>query len=458
MNSIRRRLLSILLGSFAAGWLVLSVLSYFSARHEIEELFDAQLAQAARVLLGLTLHEIEEEGAKAEGQQLPVVIDPALSGHQYEEKIAFQIWMGHTLLLRSPNAPLEPLSLSAGYSDRLVGDKPWRVFSLVDTDRALKIDVGEHYDVRNELIYDILRDLSWPLLFTLPFLAVAIGAGITRGLAPLRRTTAEITRRSPQQLAPLDAHDTPLEVQPLVAALNDLLGRLQDALDGERRFTANASHELRTPLAGLKAQAQVALRANDAAQRQQALTQIVQGVDRASHLLEQLLLLARLDPAGASVRYVVTPLAPLAREVLAELAPNAVAKRIDLSLDGDDTHAVLADRTALAVLLRNLIDNAIRYTDAGGQVQVRISATAGRVTLAVRDTGPGIAPDQRALVLERFYRIAGSSGPGCGLGLSIVKRIAELHGATFELVDAVPGPGLEARVSLSAVATAPLPV
>lgn len=458
MTSIRRRLLAILLGSFAAGWLVLSVLAYFSARHEIEQLFDAQLAQAARVLLGLTLHEIEEESAKAEGQQLPVVIDAALSGHQYEEKIAFQIWMGTMLLLRSPNAPFEPLSLSAGYSDRLVNDKQWRVFSLVDTDRALKIDVGEHHDVRDELIYDILRDLSWPLLFTLPLLAVAIGAGITRGLAPLRRTTAEIAQRSPQQLAPLDVHDTPLEVQPLVAALNGLLGRLRSALDGERRFTANASHELRTPLAGLKTQAQVALRANDAAQRQQALTQIVQGVDRASHLLERLLLLARLDPTGASARYVVTPLAPLARDVLAELAPNAIAKHIDLSLDGDDTHVVLAERTALAVLLRNLVDNGIRHTNAGGQVQVSISAAAGRVTLTVRDTGPGIAPDQRALVLERFYRIAGGSGPGCGLGLSIVKRIAELHGATFELADAVPGPGLEVRVSLPAVATAPLPV
>lgn len=446
MTSIHRRLLSILLATFAIGWLALALLSYFSARHEIEELFDAELAQSARVLLGLTLHEIEEERAKGEGGQLPVAIDPTLAGHQYEEKIAFQIWAGSTLLLRSPNAPVEPLSLSAGYSDRSIGADPWRVFSLIDTDRSIKIDVGEHYAVRDDLIYDILRDLSWPLLFTLPFLAFAIGGGIRRALAPLAATTREIRRRSPEQLAPLDAHDAPAEVWPLVDALNDLLGRLQAALDGERRFTANASHELRTPLAGLKAQAQVALRAGDDAQRRQALSQIVSGVDRATHLLEQLLMLARLDPDSTGARYEVIAPAPVAREVIAELALAAVAKGIDLSFDNGGDAKILADRTAFAVLLRNLVDNAICYSDAGGRVRIRIATVDGHVELVVCDAGPGIAPEQRLRVLERFYRVAGASGAGCGLGLSIVKRIAELHGATLALADAAPGPGLEVRV------------
>jgi len=454
VTSIRRRLLTILLATFAVGWLALAVLSYFSARHEIEELFDAELAQSARVLLGLTLHEIEEEEGETGGRhQPPVVIKPELDGHAYEEKIAFQIWLGPRLLLRSPNAPIEPLSLSAGYSDRLVGDKPWRVFSLIDRDRSLKIDVGEHYTVRNELIYDILRDLSWPLVLTLPFLAFAIGNGITRSLAPLEATTAEIGRRSPQQLAPIDLRDTPAEVRPLVEALNDLLGRLQSAFEGERRFTANAAHELRTPLAGLKAQAQVALRASDDGQRRQALTQIVEGVDRATHLVEQLLMLARLDPDSASARYEVTALAPIARDAIAEQAPAALGKDIDLSLSEQGSDAVLGDRTALSVLLRNLIDNAIRYTDAGGQVQVSVTHANGHVVLAVRDSGPGVPPDQRPLVLERFYRAPGSGSSGCGLGLSIVKRIAELHGAALELIDAVPAPGLEVRVRFPAVAS-----
>ena len=455
MTSIRRRLLSILLATFAVGWLVLAVLSFFSARHEIEELFDAELAQSARVLLGLTLHEIEEAQTETgERHQPPVVIDAQLAGHKYEEKLAFQIWSGPMLLLRSPNAPTEPLSLSAGYSDRRVGGKPWRVFSLIDTDRSLKIDVGEHYDVRDELIYEILGDLSWPLVLTLPFLAFAIGGGITRALVPLKATAAEIGRRSPQQLSRIDARDTPVEVQPLVEALNDLLGRLQAAFEGERRFTANASHELRTPLAGLKAQAQVALRASDDGQRRQALTQIVQGVDRATHLVEQLLMLARLDPDSASARYEVTALVPIARDVIAEQAPAAVAKGVELSLSEQGHDAILADRTALSVLLRNLIDNAIRYTDAGGQVQVSVTNADDRVVLAVRDTGPGVPADQRPLVLERFYRVPGTGASGCGLGLSIAKRIVELHGATLELADAVPAPGLEVRVRFSAVAPA----
>ena len=446
MTSIHRRLLSILLATFAIGWLVLALLSYFSARHEIEDLFDAELAQSARVLLGLTLHEIEEERAKGEERELPVAIDSTLAGHQYEEKIAFQIWSGPTLLLRSPNAPLEPLSLSAGYSDRSIGAEPWRVFSLIDIERSIKIDVGEHYAVRNVLIYDILRDLSWPLLLTVPFLALAIGGGIRRALAPLAAATREIRRRSPQQLAPLDPHDAPTEVRPLVDALNDLLARLQAALDGERRFTANASHELRTPLAGLKAQAQVALRAGDDAQRRQALGQIVNGVDRATHLLEQLLMLARLDPDSAGARYDVIAPTPVARETVAELAPAAVAKGIDLSYDGGGDAKIRADRTLLGVLLRNLVDNAIRYTDAGGRVRVQTATLGDHVELVVRDTGPGIPPEQRSRVSERFYRIAGAGSAGCGLGLSIVKRIAELHGATLALADAMPGPGLEVRV------------
>lgn len=454
MTSIRRRLLLILLGTFAAGWLVLAVLSYFSARQEIEELFDAELAQSARVLLGLTLHEIEEEAGK--DQQLPVIIDPTLTGHAYEGKIAFQIWTGPTLLLRSPNAPREALSLSAGYSDRTIGDTAWRVFSLIDTQRSIKIDVGEHYAVRNALIYGILRDLSWPLVLTLPFLVFAIGAGIRRALVPLAATAGEIARRSPQQLNPLNARDSPAEVQPLVDALNDLLGRLQTAIEGERRFTANAAHELRTPLAGLKAQAQVALRANDDGQRRQALTQIVHGIDRATHLVGQLLMLARLDPDSASARYEVIALTPIAREVVAELAPTAVTKGIDIGIDSQPDGTVLADRTALTVLLRNLVDNAIRYTDAGGKIQLRIEFRDGRVALCVRDTGPGIPPEQRPLVLERFYRLHNADGIGCGLGLSIVKRIAELHGATLELIDAVPGSGLEVRVTFVAV-TAPNP-
>lgn len=452
MTSIRRRLLLILLGTFAAGWLVLAVLSYFSARQEIEELFDAELAQSARVLLGLTLHEIEEEAGK--DQQLPVVIDPTLTGHAYEGKIAFQIWMGSTLLLRSPNAPRdEALSLSAGYSDRIIGATAWRVFSLIDAGRSIKIDVGEHYAVRDALIFGILRDLSWPLLLTLPFLVFAIGAGIRRALAPLAATAGEIARRSPQQLNPLNARESPAEVQPLVEALNGLLGRLQTALEGERRFTANAAHELRTPLAGLKAQAQVALRADDDSQRRQALTQIVHGVDRATHLVGQLLMLARLDPDSASARYEVVALAPIAREVVAELAPTAVAKGIDIGIDDNTDASVLADRTALIVLLRNLVDNAIRYTGDGGKIQLRIETGDGRVALCVRDTGPGIPAEQRPLVLERFYRMHNADRIGCGLGLSIVKRIAELHGARLELSDAVPPPGLEVRVTFVAVAT-----
>lgn len=450
MNSIRRRVLSMALGVFVLGWLVVALMSYRSARHEVEELLDAELVQSARVVLGLTLHEIDEEGAAGAQRQLPVVIQRALTGHKYEDKLSFQIWIGNTPLLKSPNAPLNPLASGPGFRNARVGDATWRVFSLPDTQRNVRIDVAQHMDVRNELVRDIVRDLSWPLLLTLPVLALAFGAAIARGLRPLAATAKEIARRSPQQLAPLALDNVPVELRPLVEELNRLLARLRTALEGERRFTANASHELRTPLAGLKAQAQVALRAEDAGQRQQALNQIVHGVDRATHLLEQLLALARLDPDHAAANYAPLALAQLAREVLAELAPAALAKRIALALDTQGHDGVRANRTAIAVLLRNLVDNAIRYSPAGGAVAVHIAGDQGRVRLTIRDHGPGIPAAQRAAALERFQRLAGNGEPGCGLGLSIVKRIAELHDARLELADPPAGDGLEVRVEFPA--------
>lgn len=451
MTSIRRRVLSMAMGVFVLGWFAVALLSYRSARHEVEELLDAELAQSAHVVLGLTLHEIDEEGAAGARRQLPVVIERALTGQKYEDKLSFQIWIGDTPLLKSPNAPPSPLASGPGFRDARLGEATWRVFSLVDAQRQVRIDVAQHMDVRDELVRDIVRDMSWPLLLTLPILALGVGAAIARGLRPLAVTAREIARRSPQQLAPLARDHTPLELRPLVEELNRLLARLRAALEGERRFTANASHELRTPLAGLKAQAQVALRAKDFGQHQQALDQIVHGVDRATHLLEQLLALARLDPDHAAANYAPVALTALAREVLAELAPAAHAKRIALDVHTQGHDVVRANRTALAVLLRNLIDNAIRYTPADGAVAARIDGDARHVRLTIRDNGPGIPAAQRAAALERFQRLAGDGEPGCGLGLSIVKRIAELHDARLELADPPTGGGLDVRVEFPAL-------
>lgn len=454
MTSLRRRLLVILLALFAAAWVVLAAFSYRNARHEIEELFDAELAQSARVLLALTQHELEEPGEMDPGSELGVIPADTLVGHRYEKKIAFQVWLGERLLLRSPSAPDTPLAQSLGFSDRTIGGNPWRVFALRGDRADVRVEVGERDDVRNELVRDIVRDLLWPFLLTLPVLALLIWTGVGRGLAPLKRTAAEIGRRSPQQLEPLPVGGAPSELRPVVDSLNKLLARLDDALESERRFTANASHELRTPLAGLKAQAQVAARTHDETERAQALAQLVRGVDRATRLVEQMLTLARLDPGEAATRYELVELAPLLAEILAEYGAAALERGIELALAEGSEGAVLADRAALGVLLRNLVDNAIRYTPGPGQVEAGARTHGREVVLWVEDSGPGIPPDERARVFDRFYRLTGTEAAGCGLGLSIVRRIALLHGAEIALGEASAGGGLRVEVRFPAAAAA----
>jgi two-component system sensor histidine kinase QseC len=219
---------------------------------------------------------------------------------------------------------------------------------------------------------------------------------------------------------------------------------LQQAFETERRFTSDAAHELRTPLAAIKTQAQVALRSSADEERRRALNQVISGVDRASHLVQQLLTLARIDPT-LWVGSELIDLPALASEVLAEIAPMALARDIDLSLEAGLPPAIRGDRAMLGMMLRNLVDNAIKYTPAGGKVEVRLARDGARLNLSVDDSGPGITPEERARVFERFYRQVGTNVPGSGLGLSIVKRIADLHHAEVRLGDAALG-GLRAEV------------
>jgi signal transduction histidine kinase len=224
----------------------------------------------------------------------------------------------------------------------------------------------------------------------------------------------------------------------LIAALNALFDRLRTSLEQERRFTADAAHELRTPLAAVKTQAQVALGATGEDERSRALGNVVAGTDRATRLVEQLLVLARLDPQKVLPHGQTVDLHELARQGVAELAPAAAAKGVEVSLAAGDAAPVAGDAVLLAVLLRNLLDNAVRYTPAGGEVEVSVRRTTGGVSLAVVDNGPGIPEAERGRVFERFHRVLGSGEEGSGLGLSIVRRIADLHRASVSL-DAGPG-------------------
>ena len=441
--SLRRRLLALLFGGVAAAWGATLVFSYFDAHHEIDELFDAQLVQTAQTLLSMA-SEYNDDDEIAE-------LHSHGHSHKYQKQLVFQLWdaEGH-LLLRSRHAPAVPLAATDGFSElRAGGDDTWRYYSQWDRQRQLRVQVGENHHVREELAEHIAGRLLVPALLGLPLIGVWVWFATRRGLAPLDAVAAQVAHRAPGHLAPVVPAQAPDELRPLLNALNDLLARVEHAFDAERRFTADAAHELRTPLAALVAQAQVARRARDAGERDHAIDQIVASGQRASHLVDQLLTLARLDPA-AGVPMGELDLAALAAEVCADHGAAALDKDIALELDAPAALPVRGNADLLRILLRNLVDNAVRYTPAGGRIEVRVGREGQAVRLAVADSGPGIPPSQREQALRRFYRLADQEIQGSGLGLSIAARIAELHGARLELADGIGVPGLSVSLPLPA--------
>lgn len=445
-RSLRRFLLIALLGGVSLWWGLVTLWVYREAAHEVEEVYDANLAQAARALMSISeyMHEDEEDDDDDEEERRD--FDPYMASdfsHHYETKVAF--WVSNQqgqVLLHSPSSP-DFYRLA----ERLHGDfqrieiegRAWRVLGLRDKEHDIWVHVGERYSVRQEMIWEILESVLKPLLYALPLLAGLVWFGIGRGLAPLGALGREIARRDPGQLTPLSTGRIPLEIRPIIDALNQLFQRLERAFANERRFTSDAAHELRTPLAGIRVQAEVARRAQNAAQRQAALIQIETGVVRATHLVEQLLSLARMD-AQQSLPLETLDLQILAQRLIEELWPLARDKNIKLSIEGEAA-AVRANGDALFLLLRNLLDNALRYTPPGGQVRIGLAAQ----TLSVCDNGPGIPPEQREQLFERFRRGKHQNIQGSGLGLSIVQRIAELHGARLSLSDGPSGTGLCVR-------------
>ncbi|HZP87498.1 MAG TPA: ATP-binding protein [Burkholderiales bacterium] len=436
MRSLNARLLILLLGVILCVWIATVLFTWFDARHEIDELLDGHLAQAAALLIAQTSHDVAE-----------IDVEHAPLLHKDARKVAFQIWeQGRHLRLHSVNAPSVALSNDqSGFSDSVVDGTRWRVFSTWDRSREFLVQVGERADVRAQLARDIAKALLAPLLIALPLLGGLIWLAIRLGLRPLSNLADEVSRRSPDNLKAIDAPTLPSEAAPLVARLNTLLARIQSSLERERRFTADAAHELRTPIAALKAQAQVARMAGDEAGRTHAIDQVIAGADRAGRLVEQMLTLARLEQEHRE-QWVSCDLSQVAREVIAELAPSAIEKGIAIELTGDDSVRVSAIPGLVHVLMRNLIDNAARHSPPGSRVEVAVQTRAGGAELLVTDNGPGIPAAERAKVFDRFHRLAEAGEGGSGLGLSIVQRIAQIHAASVELRDAPQGQGLQVRV------------
>lgn len=435
-TSIKRRILLLALAAIVLAWLAAAAYTYHEAQHELEEMLDAHLAQSASLLLAQSSHEIEE----IETEHAPLL-------HRYARHISFQIWEdGEKLLLHSVNAPQTPLGTTTqGYNDRTIDGVRWRVFSAWDESQELLVHVAERAAVRDKLARGIAGNLLLPLLLTLPLLALLLWLAVNSGLHPLQRLTRHIEQQQPDHLEPLQAAQAPREVLPLIQRLNSLFERIRNLLDNERRFTANAAHELRTPVAAIKAQLQVAQAARQEAERSHALDGAVQGCDRATHLIEQMLTLARLESADTAAM-ADCALRELATRTIAEMAPGALDRGVQLELEAGEEIRVRALPALLEVLLRNLLDNAMRYTPAGTQVRVSVLRIEGRPCLSVCDDGPGVAADELDKIGQAFYRVAGNAESGSGLGLSIVHRIAQIHGAGLQLQPGPHGRGLQVRV------------
>jgi two-component system sensor histidine kinase TctE len=315
----------------------------------------------------------------------------------------------------------------------------WVDLSLKDTGPVLLV-VAESTDQRKQLANDIIKGVIMPQFFVLPIAALLIWFGLSRGISPIRALQSRLRARRPDDLSAIDENAAPTEIAPLITAMNDLLKRLSTNVLTQQRFVADAAHQLKTPLAGLRTQAELAMREATSGETQASLKHIVAGTIRATRLVNQLLLMANAENPG-SVGMVDTDINAIAREQTLEWVDQAISTGIDLGLDAlDEPILVRGQPLLLAEVLNNLIDNALRYTPAPGQVTVSVKRHLTHISLSVEDTGPGIAPEERERVFDRFYRVLGTRADGSGLGLAIVREIALRHHASIHVSEAHQDP------------------
>ncbi len=493
--SLRQLLLISLLSASMLIWGVAAYISYKQTRHEVANLFDAELSQSAKVLHAFVESLLREESLSAywrqekvdkhlhahalkhrfkrknafqlwsDGQglflrseksaqfavqgfekinndtQLWHAFDDVLLantlGRKYERKIAFQLWSKKEgLLMRSESAPKYAFSeADNGFSQANIDGHLWHVFSISNATGEYIVHVGQKEEIRAELTDEISAQLVTQFLIGLPFLGAVIWLIVGHSLRPINRLERSLSRREASYLKPISTRKLPNEILPVVNEINNLFAQLEKAFEHERRFTSDAAHELRTPLAGLLTQAQVALRTNDDEVRKQALKRIEQAVNRMTYMVQQLLTFSRIEYCTEFLTKEPTDLAREVVQVVADLDPEAHRKQMLMEFIEDNPVPVTVNAPLVSILIRNIIDNAIKYTPAKGTVIISVVGKDRYVQLCVEDSGPGIAPDQYEKSLERFHRCVetANTAQGTGLGFSIVERIAAIHNADLIL-------------------------
>jgi two-component system sensor histidine kinase QseC len=367
------------------------------------------------------------------------------TGVNLYHKMQFQaIKADGSVLLKSQEAPNKPLTQgSTGFTNKWINNKPWRIFSTYNPDNGLTIAVAERYDFRRQAEAQITQYAIFIMLISYPFLGMLIWIVVDRGLDSVRKIAREVRDRSQSYLEPVSIEHVPREIQPLINELNHLFGRLNDALEREKRFASDAAHELKTPIAALHTQLQVAQMANDEQTRQQALQKALKSIKRSNHVVQQLLTLSRTVPGAMQEHSEKVDLVSIARDIISELEQQANQKNTTIDIQcPKPAPTFMGHPTAVGILLRNLTDNAIRYTEDNSSVIISIENSAHYVLLKVADNGPGIPEKLYGRVFERFFRVVGEKSKGSGLGLGIVQQIARLHEAEVYLDKPSWGKGL----------------
>ncbi|TFH79928.1 sensor histidine kinase [Pseudomonas kribbensis] len=456
MTSIRRRTLTLIIGLLLSGLAVLSVFNLHDSNHEIAEIYDAQLAQNARLLQGVMRMPM----ASKEHVQLYQAFNQALSeakphvdGHPYESKIAFQVWSpNNKVLVHTASAPLFTAPpTQPGFSDVVdLNGRQWRAFLLEDPQNNLRIWVGEREDVRTDLVDRIVRHTLWPNVLGSLILASMVWFAISWGLRPLANMASTLRARQSGSLEPLQLTPLPSELEPMQAALNRMLAQTQEVLGRERRFIADAAHEMRTPLAVLRVHTQNLMEAGTEQERRESLQFLISSVDRASRLVNQLLTMARLEPKSNPPPLQRIDLSETVRNCLVQLTPWLLSKHLELAFeDGEQPFHVMASTAAIDIALGNLITNAANFSPENGVITIKLSQAEGWCLLCVEDQGPGIDEVDQARLFERFY--SRGNPEGAGLGLAIVNIIATRLGGRIALVNGTQG-GTRATLSIPACA------
>jgi two-component system sensor histidine kinase QseC len=444
-RSIQKHMLVTTLTLFMAVWTITLVSSYFSLLKQSRLSHDQDLKNYALIIQGFSHRLIVDSEANGSGKS----IEEELT-YEYDISMAFNISYQGKLIAKSIRAPYFPsidspgvTSIDLGKSDE---SKTWRVYRHYNETDDIWITVGETSEFFNKLLYTVILQTVWPILAFLPLMLFAIILGVRQSLKPLKALAYEVEKQTPKFLNTVEIGDVPQEVESLVHSLNLMLERLKVAFENEHAFTANAAHELRTPLAALKTEAQTLQMYDIPQDALKAVKRIEVRVDRATHLVSQLLTLARVEADKHLKKVELFYLDDVVLDVISESRQEAEQKSIELNFPVPNKESITGEPFALNIMIRNLLDNAIRYSPPNSKVDISLEVRSTTILLSVTDNGPGLSDELKAKVFKKFFRTANSIESGVGLGLSIVHRIAHLHNATINLADARGHSGLRVEV------------